>query len=62
MDCDHGHWEEETWEDDHGRIHTSREWISACKLIFLTTLKDKCTVCEKVFVYGWLDDKDIQDE
>jgi hypothetical protein len=60
-DCNRGQWLTHEEEDDYGHIHTQREWISTCRWKPVTTFRDECTVCGKVFSYpnsnGWPDEK-----
>lgn len=60
-DCNRGQWLIREEEDDYGHIHKRHEWISTCHWKSLTTFRDECTVCGKVFVYpnsnGYADEK-----
>lgn len=50
-DCGRGYWTEQSWEDDYGHVYTEREWVSACRWTAVTTFRDECTLCGKVFRY-----------
>jgi hypothetical protein len=51
MDCGRGHRITHEFEDDYGHVHRQYEWEPACKWKPLTTFRDQCTVCGKIFQY-----------
>ena len=50
-ECNRGHWKTHEEEDDYGHTYTTREWVPSCQWKPVTTFRDECTLCGRVFNY-----------